>query len=337
MSIAIGSAAISRGNGNAIYGHSLLEKLGPANTNGVLDTFQVYYEWEDGANVKIGTFGHWGILHDYETVGTVHANYTNTFTGLNCDVSTGDNIGITGSGGYLSSSNGSSGNSQYSNENEIDNISGAWSDRSNIISLCGTGSSVSIPAAPTNFAATKNQSDKVTLTWTRSLGAAGYKIYKNSTLLQTVGDVNTYDDTAAAPVITGGTAVATDGSLKSSVTLTVSGQSIADGTTATYYVTAINATGESSASGTDTGYRLASSLTFQWQRSSADLSGSFSDITGATTNPYSDTGAPSDGSIRQFRCTVSATNSTSQNSTTDSGCRAAMSGGVSRARIVNGA
>jgi hypothetical protein len=337
MSIAIGSAAISRNNGNGVYGHTWLDKLGPANANGVLDTFQVYYTYENGTNVKIGTFGQWGVLHDYVTVGTVYTNQTSTFTGLNCAVSTGDNIGISGTGGCISNDNGSSGNCQYSNSDEFVDYSGGLSDQSKIISLCGTGSSVSIPAAPTNFAATKNQSDKVTLTWTRSLGAAGYKIYKNSTLLQTVSDVATYDDTAAAPVITGGTANATDGSLKASVTLTLSGQSIANGTTATYYVTATNTAGESSASGTDTGYRLASALTLQWQRSSADLNGSFTDISGATTNPYSDTGAPSDGSIRQFRCVLSATNSTTQNSTTDSGCRAAMSGGVSRARIVNGA
>jgi hypothetical protein len=343
MSITIGNVAIDRGNWTSIAGYTHIDRNVAANESGSLDTFQVYFHAWNASGVKIGTFSgaFWSdpnILHDYVTIGAVTCNQVSTFTGLNCAVSAGEYLGIYATDGMLECNTlygyytKRSPNDEFANNVKQFNVAD-----SNKFSLYGVGGSIPIPDSPTNFAATKNQSDKVTMTWIKSTGATGYKIYKNSTLFQTVGDVNTYDDTAAAPVITAGTANATDGSLKASVTLTLSGHSIANGTTATYYVTATNISGESSSSGTDTGYRLASALTLQWQRSSADLSGSFTDISGATTSSFDDTGAPSDGSIRQFRCVVSAVNSVSQYSSVDSGCRAAMSGGVSRARLTNGA
>ena len=128
------------------------------------------------------------------------------------------------------------------------------------------------PDPPTNFAASENDSTKVVSTWTKSTGATGYKIYRDANLIDTVGDVATHDDTAAAaPVITPGSAVASDGASTAHVALSLSGNSIANGTQYTYKVRATNDAGDSGDSNTDTGYRLAGSLNYQWQRSVGDV------------------------------------------------------------------
>jgi hypothetical protein len=112
-------------------------------------------------------------------------------------------------------------------------------------------------------------------------------------LVAEVGDVDTAnDESAAAPVITAGSTVASDGTSSAHVALSLSGTSIANGTSYTYKVKAINDAGSSDFSDTDTGYRLKGTLTYQWQRSSADADFDYEDIDGATTASYNDTDAP---------------------------------------------
>ena len=156
------------------------------------------------------------------------------------------------------------------------------------------GSEVSLPAAPTNVAATDgDHTDKVVVTWTKSTGATGYKVYEGGNLLDTLGDVATYDDTAApAPTITPGTASATDGSSTAYITLSISGESVANGSSRTYKVVAFNDAGDSPDSNTDTGYRGHGALTCQWQRSTGDSDDNYSNIDGATSSTYDDTEAP---------------------------------------------
>jgi len=150
------------------------------------------------------------------------------------------------------------------------------------------------PATPTNVVATDgNYTDKVTITWTKSTGATGYKVYEGANLIDTLGDVATYDDTAAgAPSITPGTTVSTDGTVAAHVALSLDGASANNGASRTYKVVATNATGSSADSSTDTGYRGPGALTYQWQKSSADSDASYSNIDGATSSTYSDTAAP---------------------------------------------
>lgn len=210
-----------------------------------------------------------------------------------------------------------------------------------------------VPDAPTNVAATDGAyTDKVTVTWTKSSGATGYRVYRDSSDISgLLGDVATYDDTgAAAPTITAGSAVATDGTSSTQVGLSLSGTAANNGTTHTYYVVAVNAAGNSVNSATDTGYRGVGSLTYQWQRSSTDSDGSYSDIVGATASIYSDIDAPaptitpgtasaSDGSDfdkvilsisdasanngagRYYKCVLNATGASQQTSTSDRGYR----------------
>lgn len=191
----------------------------------------------------------------------------------------------------------------------------------------GYGTTVQIltkPAAPTNVAATDGvHTDKVVVTWTKSTGATGYRVYRDAVNASgLLGDVATYDDAgAAAPTITPGAAAASDGISSLYVTLSVVGESVANGTTHTYKVVAVNATGNSDDSSTNTGYRGHGSITYQWQRSAADSDTGYSNISGGTTDPYNDTGAPADGSGRWYLCNLNATGCTQQSTTHDRGYR----------------
>jgi hypothetical protein len=131
------------------------------------------------------------------------------------------------------------------------------------------------PDAPTNVSATENNSSKVVITWTKSSEATNYAVLADGDNISgTLGDVATYDDTtAAAPIITPGTASATKGAFSNKVVLSLSGESIADGTSYSYTVKAYNAAGWSSKSSANAGYRKASSLSYQWQVSAGDDSG----------------------------------------------------------------
>jgi len=182
------------------------------------------------------------------------------------------------------------------------------------------------PAAPTNVQATDGvHADKVVVTWAKSTGATGYQVYRDGVGLGWLGDVATYDDTGAgAPTITPGSAAASDGTIADHVALSLSGQAVNNGTTHTYKVRARSAAGESEDSGTNTGYRGHGSLTYQWQRSLADSDADYSNISGATTTPYNDTGAPEDGSGRYYRCVENATGATQQISAADRGYRIAV-------------
>ena len=178
------------------------------------------------------------------------------------------------------------------------------------------------PSAPTNVAATDGtHTDKVTVTWTKSSGATAYRVYRNGANVSgTLGDVATYDHTGAtAPTITAGTATASEGTSKDHVTLSLAGESANNGASQTYTVYAYNGTWSSVSSG-NTGYRGVGSLVKLWYRSAADSDASYSS-TGGTTDPYNDTGAPSDGSGRYYKCYLTATGASAVYSSVDRGYR----------------
>ena len=231
--------------------------------------------------------------------------------------STAYDDGTFGTGAYTKNISGLSAGSSYRVRAYVINAYGIF--------YGSTVQVLTLPAAPTNVAASENNSEKVVVTWTKSSGATGYKIYRDGNLIDTVGDVATYDDTGAdAPVITPGLAAASDGTQAAHVALSLSGTSIANGTTHTYKIKATNVAGDSSFSSTDTGYRLAGTLTYQWQRSAGDSDALYSNIEGGTTASYNDTGAPSNGDGRFFKCILSATGSSNQTSSADRGYRTAL-------------
>ena len=180
------------------------------------------------------------------------------------------------------------------------------------------------PNPPTNVQATDGvHPDKVVITWTKSLGATGYQVYRDGLALGWLGDVATYDDIeAGSPSITPGNSIASDGAFTDKVALSLSGTVTNNGTTHTYKVRAKNAAGsESLDSATDTGYRAPGPLTYQWQRSAADSNAAYSDILGATAANYDDFGAPEEGSGRYYRCRLNAVGATQQYSAPDRGYR----------------
>lgn len=164
-----------------------------------------------------------------------------------------------------------------------------------------------IPDPPTNVSATDGvHLSKVVITWTKSPTATDYQVYRDGAGLGWLGDVDTYDDNgASAHTITTGATNATDGDYPDRVTLSLMGDS-ANPTTHTYTVKAKNAFGESGNSVADTGFRDVNALTYQWQRSSDNFDADYSNIAGATTDPYDDTDAPPKEERRFFKCIVSS-------------------------------
>ena len=181
---------------------------------------------------------------------------------------------------------------------------------------------LTIPAAPTAVSATDGSStSEVTVTWTKSTGATDYAITRNGTGVGGwLGDVAIYHDTSTgAGTITAGNAAASDGSSNTSVILSISGMSGNSGTSYSYTVKAKNATGNSTDSSADIGYRGVGVLSYQWWKSVADSPSGYLTLVGGTTNPYNDTSAPVDGSGRYFMAVISATGASSANTTEDRG------------------
>jgi hypothetical protein len=105
--IDVGSSAIYRGSSQSAN-RTMLDKHNPADGTGTLDTFEVYAV--SGYNVtglKVGTFygsGTSWTYRDHELIGNVTAGSKQTFTGKNCDVSSGDYLAWIISGGYIEQS-----------------------------------------------------------------------------------------------------------------------------------------------------------------------------------------------------------------------------------------
>ena len=100
--IDIGYAAVD-GTGSMGFNFTVITLDNPANATGVLDTIEIWAETTMGGT-KAGTFYGSGTDYtsrDVETIGTVTAGSKQTFTGLNCNVETGDYIGIYYSSGRI--------------------------------------------------------------------------------------------------------------------------------------------------------------------------------------------------------------------------------------------
>jgi hypothetical protein len=98
--IDIGPGAITRSSTVTLGNTTNIDKANPSNDTGVLDSFEIYAK-TNLAGVIIGTFSGSGTSYDdrdYESIGTVTGGSKQTFTGKNCDVVTGDFLGIYGTG-----------------------------------------------------------------------------------------------------------------------------------------------------------------------------------------------------------------------------------------------
>jgi len=92
--IDIGADAINRFN-RTDDSETWIDNTNPANDTGSLDTFQVYFS-VDARAMKIGTFSGSSLSYtsrDFETLGDILDGALREFTGLDCDVESGDFIG----------------------------------------------------------------------------------------------------------------------------------------------------------------------------------------------------------------------------------------------------
>ncbi len=259
---------------------------------------------------------------DSHYIGTVTAGAKRTYSGLKLLAFQGDYIGLYYGGGQI----------------EVDTTGGIgiWTGTGNLIngshtygvywnqtmSLYGTGTEIIVPGQVTNVQATDGvHTDKVVITWNAVDGAEKYYIWQGLSWVD-VGDVLTYDYTGApAPTITAGTASASDETSDEYVTLSIAGESANIGSSISYKVKAWNPAGYGPESASNSGYRGVGALTYQWQRSAADSDENYSNIDGATTDPYNDTGAPEDGSGRYFKCVENATGAAEVTTNADRGYR----------------
>ena len=223
--IDIGPLVINR-TAIALYGGTRVYNNNTANATGVLTVFETWFV-TTGSGLKMGTFSGGGTSYDdrdYESIGNVTAGSKQTFTGKNCDVSSGDKLGAYWLGGYVEATGGVVGG--YIKEgDQFGSGSRTYGTYNNEDSFCATG--VTVPDAPTSVSATDNLTDKVTITWTPGTGeTGGHRVYRDGGDISGVvaNGTSTYDDT---------TAVA--------------------GTTYSYTVKSINAAGLSAASIADNG------------------------------------------------------------------------------------
>ncbi len=117
--IDIGGGASARGSYTANL-YTYVDSNNPANDTGTLTSFELWIDVDGGnaTGVIVGTFSGSGTSwddRDYETIGNVTAGSKQTFSGLNCDVTTNDYIGIyTATGRFEKEETGGAGIGYYS-------------------------------------------------------------------------------------------------------------------------------------------------------------------------------------------------------------------------------
>ena len=107
--IAIGSAAIDRASFTST-GRTIINLNSSADGTGTIDTINFWFDGLGGgaSGVKAGTFSGSGTSYDdrdFETIGNVTEGSAQSFTGLNCDVVTGDFIGLYATAGDIERAN----------------------------------------------------------------------------------------------------------------------------------------------------------------------------------------------------------------------------------------
>lgn len=150
------------------------------------------------------------------------------------------------------------------------------------------------PAAPVSVVASDGTfHDRVRVDWGAAAGATGYQVYRDGIGLGVLGPVTSFDDLNATPgAITPGNAAASDGTFVGYVELVATGAIASPGVVHVYTVRAMSSWGESLPSVGNAGHKGPPPLTFQWQRSLDDSDANYTDIPGAITQLFHDTGAP---------------------------------------------
>lgn len=126
------------------------------------------------------------------------------------------------------------------------------------------------------------------------------------------------------PTVEPGELTASSGDFSQYVLLEIDGMETHDGESVEYTVVAYNEAGAGDPSEPVEGFRGIGSVEFEWQRSANGQD--FSAIGTTTDDAFFDTGAPESGASRTYRAVVHAGDSLSEQTTTDTGFRAAAPG-----------
>jgi hypothetical protein len=328
--IDIGAAAVDRVSGlNNMTNFTVLMADNPANASGTLSKVYVY-PFSVLTGLTVGTYYNTGVLtykcRDSEAIANPTNGTLNEYN-VSIDCVAGDIIGIYATTGGSLAYDITGAGIYYVNAEEKDpgdesvylNAApyNTWA-----MSLYATGELGTDLAAPTSVVATDGAgSAVVTVTWTKSVGATGYRVYRDgSDISGLLGDVATYDDAGAgAPSITAGSASAAKGLSPTYVRLLVSGEVANNGTTHSYKVVAVSGAVTSPDSTLDTGYRGISAISYQWQRSATDSNSGYGSIVAGTTESYNDVGGVVTPDGRYYRCVLTASGASNVTTSADRG------------------
>jgi hypothetical protein len=103
--IDVGAGAADRGS-QFSSGFTLIDFNNPANDTGTITSIELWFSaaGDNATGVLAGTFSGSGVSYDdrdYETIGNVAKGSKQTFSGLNCDVVTGDFLGVYAAVGWI--------------------------------------------------------------------------------------------------------------------------------------------------------------------------------------------------------------------------------------------
>ena len=171
------------------------------------------------------------------------------------------------------------------------------------------------------FGSTEGPKSAVATGWRQGAAVSGYEVQVDAGAWQSVGAMTSWEHTGAPQgSISAGSVDASDGAHAGYVQLTLKNAS-KNTTSVDYRVRAQSAAGASNASPTVSGHRKVGALSYNWQRSAGTMNQSYSGIATTGMSSYQDTGAPSDGSKRYYRCEISAPGAPTATSSADSGFR----------------
>jgi len=327
VDIDIGAPAIERPGAYSSNVYTVVNMDNPANASGTITNIEIYVvPGSTLEDVEVATFyvvsGNNLSTRDTELIGTiVGGSKQNRMVDLTVEV--GDYLGFVASNSTRIYNSSSGGAGTWYSPKDVDwipctnqefGVDVGWE-----VSLYG--SSETLPDQVTGVSATDGiHTDKVVITWDEAANATGYDIWLYSSWTD-VDDVTTYDHTnASPPIITAGTAFASDGTSTEHVTLSVEGEET-NMFPLSYKVRAYNAVGDGAESASNNGHRGVGALTYQWQRSAGDSDDDYSNIDGATIDPYNDTEAPENGSGRYYKCVENASGAGEKTTNADRGYR----------------
>lgn len=145
--IDIGAAAINRDDDSA-SGYTRVGTVNSANDAGTITSFEVWFA-TTASGFKVGTTSGSGTSYtsrDYETIGDVTAGSKQTFSGLDCDVETGDFTIHYFSSGSIERDNAGAGvgHAYYISGDELDGDPHTYTDWSDVdFSVYGIGATAS--------------------------------------------------------------------------------------------------------------------------------------------------------------------------------------------------